>query len=85
MPACAHMAHSRWVCRSQIAVYFADYTSTAAGQNVFDIVINGNTYETGVDIYALGGGNDQAVSFGLPVFSGSRSNFDVSFPTDVGA
>ncbi|BDA42937.1 hypothetical protein COCOBI_03-8300 [Coccomyxa sp. Obi] len=67
-----------------ITVYFADYISTGAGQNVFDIVINGDTLETGVDVYALGGGNNQAVSFGLPVFSSTRSNFDISFPTTVG-
>ena len=68
---------------AQITVYFADYISTAAGQNMFDIVINGETLESKVDVFALGGGNNQAVSFGLPVFSGSRTNFDVSFPTVV--
>ncbi|BDA42938.1 hypothetical protein COCOBI_03-8310 [Coccomyxa sp. Obi] len=67
-----------------IAIYFADYISTGAGQNVFNIVINGKTLATGVDVYALGGGNNQAVSFGLPVFSSTRSNFDISFPTTVG-
>ncbi|CAL8467424.1 g6962 [Coccomyxa elongata] len=72
------------LCWAQITVYFADYISTGAGQNMFDIVINGNTLETGVDVHALGGGSNQAVSFGLPVYSGSRSNFDISFPTTAG-
>lgn len=65
MPACAI---KRWWCDTQITIYFADYISTGAGQNVFDIAINGNTLQSGVDIYALGGGNNQAVSFGFPVY-----------------
>ncbi len=71
------------LCWAQITVYFADYISTGAGQNVFNIVINGNTLETGVDVYALGGGSNQAVSFGIPVNSGSRNSFDISFPTTL--
>ena len=68
----------------QITLYFADLSATAARDRVFDIRINGQTMATGFDVYALGGGDNSAVSFAAPAFySGSRSNFDVSLPTVV--
>ncbi len=69
----------------QITLYFADLNASAAGERVFDIQINGQTVATNVDVFALGGGDDSAVSVAAPAFySGSRTNFDVSLLTVVG-
>lgn len=70
-------------CAAQITLYFQEPSATAAGQRVFDIVINGQTLMSDVDIYALAGGQFTAVSIPLVLYSGSRSNFDISFPTVV--
>lgn len=68
----------------QITLYFADFNASAIGQRVFNIQISGQQTATGVDVYALGGGNYSAVSVAAPAFySGSRSNFDIALPTVV--
>ena len=49
-----------------------------------DLQINSQTVATGIDIYALAGAQDTAVSVALPTFnSGSRSNFDIVLATSV--
>jgi hypothetical protein len=68
---------------AQITAYFAEFNATAAGQRLMNYVINAQTMATNVDIFALGGGQASAVSLPVQVYSGSRSNFDVSFPTIV--
>ena len=65
-------------------MYFAEFTATAAGQRVFDIKLNGKTVASGVDVPALAGTHNTAVSVQILAFySGPRSNFDVVFPTAV--
>ncbi len=70
--------------RAQITLYFADFDATSDGERVFDIQINEQTVATDVDVYALGGGDNSAVSVAVPAFySGSLSNFDVALPVVV--
>ncbi len=67
----------------QVTLYFAEYIATAVGQRVFDIVINGATMATDVDIFALAGGQDKAVSLNFLVNSGSLIYFNIFLPTKV--
>ena len=49
-----------------------------------DLQINSQTVATGIDVYALAGAQDTAVSLAVPSFnSGSRSTFDITLPTTV--
>ena len=65
-------------------MYFADFNATCVGERVFDIQINGQTLVTGVDVYALGGGDTSAVPVAVPAFYSSlRSSFDIALPTVV--
>ncbi|EIE24434.1 ABC1-domain-containing protein [Coccomyxa subellipsoidea C-169] len=68
----------------QVTLYFAEYVATAVGQRVFDIVINGATVATDVDVFALAGGQDRAVSLNFLVNSGSIIYFNIFLPTKVG-
>ena len=68
----------------QITLYFADFNATCEGERIFNVMINGQTVVTGVDVYALGGGDNSAVSVASPAFySSSRSSFDIALPTVV--
>ena len=64
-------------------MYFAEYTATAVGERVFDILIDGVTMETDVDIFALGGGQNRAVSLAMNFQTGASALFNISFPTKV--
>ena len=66
-----------------MTLYFAEYTATAVDQRVFDVSINGVRVVTDVDIYAITGGQDRALSLPYNFYSGVRSNFDISLPTTV--
>ena len=66
-----------------MTLYFAEYTATAVGQRVFSVSINSVTVVTNVDIYAITGGQDRALSLSYEYYSGTRSNFDISLPTTV--
>ena len=49
-----------------------------------DLQINSQTVATGIDVYALAGAQDTAVSIATPNFySGSRSSFDIALSTAV--
>ena len=67
----------------QITFYFTEFNATAAGQRVMDLQINSQTVTTGIDVYALAGSQDTAVSVAIPFNSGSRSNFDIVLATSV--
>ena len=46
--------------------------------------LNGQTYASSVDVYALAGAQDTAVSVAVPkFFSGTRSKFDIALTTVV--
>lgn len=64
-------------------MYFAEYNATAAGESVFDIVINDVTLEADVDVFALAGGQNRALSLAMNFYTGSSEFFNISFPTKV--
>lgn len=66
-------------------MYFAEYTATAVGERVSDIVINDVTLEADVDVFALAGGQNRALSLAMDFYTGSSEFFNISFPTKVPA
>ncbi len=64
-------------------MYFAEYNATAAGESVFDIVINDVTLEADVDVFALAGGQNRALSLAMNFYTGSSEFFNIYFPTKV--
>ena len=69
---------------AQVTFYFTEFNATAAGQRVMIPQINGQQVASNIDVYALAGAQDTAVSVAVPdLFSGNRSNFDIALLTVV--
>lgn len=47
--------------KGRLALYFADFNASGDGQNVLDVGVNGITVATGMDPYALAGGNHEHI------------------------
>jgi hypothetical protein len=58
---------------------FADPTATAAGQRVFDVVVNGTTMLSKFDIFAAAGAKDKAVAESLAVKADASGQIAVEF------
>ena len=62
-----------------LRLFFADANSTAAGQDVFNIVVNGTTLVANYDAFAAAGGQNKAVELDLPVNVSGGTGVNLSF------
>ena len=63
---------------------FADLLSSAAGQNKFNVTINGTQVLTSFDIYAAAGGSYKAVAESFPVTASGSGTIAVTFTPTAG-
>ncbi len=62
-----------------LRLHFADPSSTAAGQRLFDVSVNGTNVLAGFDIYAAAGGKDKAVVESLHATADAQGQITVGF------
>jgi hypothetical protein len=62
-----------------LRLHFADFQSTAAGQRVFDVSVNGTQTLSNFDIYAAAGGQYKAVVENVPVTADANGELTIAF------
>ena len=67
-----------------LRLYFADPNSTAAGQDVFNIVVNGQTLAADYDVFKAAGGENKAVELDLTVTAGGNTGLEHRLRQRVG-
>jgi hypothetical protein len=67
-----------------LRLYFADPNSTAPGQDVFDVVVNGKTMVSEYDVFLAAGGQNMAVELDLAVTASGGKGIDLSLVSVAG-